>query len=87
MPDSGAIGNAVKLVGEAVLPGASNLVDGDIKVGLAHTAAGLAAAALIGPLALLLVKANSYSYSVSEKSLPTMVGEMLPSRQGSSEGA
>ena len=78
MPDSGAVGNAVKLVGEVILPGASNLVDGNIKVGLGHTAVGLAAAAFVGPLALLVVKANSYSYSVSEKSLPTLVGDLLP---------
>ena len=87
MPDSGTVGNAVKLVGEVILPGASNLVDGNIKVGLGHTVVGLAAAAFLGPLALLLVKANSYSYSVSEKSLPSQVGDLLPQRTATSAEA
>jgi hypothetical protein len=69
MPDSGAVGNVIKLAGELVVPGASGLVDGDIKAGVGHTLLGVAGRALLGPVGLLLVKANSYSYSVSEKHL------------------
>lgn len=52
-----------------MLPGASGLLDGDIKSGFGHTLLGVAGGALLGPGGILLVKANSYSYSVSEKHL------------------
>ena len=88
MPDSGAVVNAVKLAGEVMLPGASNLVDGNLKIGLGHTVLGIAAAALVGPIGLLLVKANSYSYSVSGKFLNNQVADLLPSRSpGTSQEA
>jgi len=79
MPDSGAAGNTLKLVGEVILPGASNLVDGDIKTGTAHLLLGVAARFLLGSLGLLLVQANSFSYSVSEKNLLQHVGDVFSS--------
>jgi hypothetical protein len=50
MANSGVVGNTIKLVGEILVPGASLLVDGDIKTGFGHLVVGLAARALLGPL-------------------------------------
>lgn len=63
------IENAVKLVGEALLPGASLLIDGKILQGGAHAVVGTVARMALGPLGLLLVAANSYSTSSTGKSL------------------
>jgi len=69
MPNSGVMGNTVKLLGELIIPGASLLVDGDIKYGVGHLVVGLVARALLGPLGLALVNVNSFSQSVSDKGL------------------
>jgi len=66
---SDVINNGVKLVGEAVLPGASLLLDGNLLNGAAHVAVGAAAAAFVAPWAVLLVVADSFSKSVSGKNL------------------
>ena len=66
---SDVINNGVKLVGEAVLPGASLLLDGTLVNGAAHVAVGAAAAAFVAPWAVLLVVADSFSKSVSGKNL------------------
>jgi hypothetical protein len=66
---SDVINNGVKLVGEAVLPGASLLLDGNLVNGAAHVAVGAAAAAFVAPWAVLLVVADSFSKSVSGKNL------------------
>ena len=87
MPDSGAAGNTLKLVGEAVLPGASNLADGEIKTGAGHALLGAVAGSLLGPLGLMVVKANSFSYSVSEKHLHQHAGEALSSATSSSSSS
>lgn len=64
------VARGVKLIGESLfLPGSSLILDGDIKGGALHAIGGLAAKALIGPVGWLLVAANSYSQSVSDKSL------------------
>lgn len=77
MSDSGALGNAVKLVGESMLTGTSGLVDGNIKSGVGHLILGAVGGALLGPVGLVLAKANSFSYSVSEKHLHQHVGELF----------
>ena len=61
--------NAVKLVAEMIVPGASLLIDGKILQGGAHAVVGSIARAALGPLGLLLVAANSYSTSSTGKSL------------------
>ena len=61
--------NGVKLVGERFLPGTSLMVDGDIRGGLTHAALGVVALATLGPLGWFAVAANSYSKSVTGKSL------------------
>ena len=61
--------NAVKLVGEAVVPGASLLMDGKILQGGAHFLAGAAAKVFLGPIGVALVIANSYAKSTTGKNL------------------
>jgi hypothetical protein len=63
------VGNAVKLVGEAFVPGASLLMDGKILAGGAHLLIGTWAKLAFGPIGLALVVANSYSTSSTGKSL------------------
>ena len=59
-----------KLLGEVILtPGASLLLDGDIKSGMGHVVAGLLARVVFGVPGVLLVAANSYSASRTGKSL------------------
>ena len=70
------ISNGVKLVGETILPGTSLLLDGRIKEGAAHTAVGLAARVLMGPIGWGLAAANSYSKSVSGKSILALAGDV-----------
>ena len=61
--------NAVKLVGEAFVPGASLLMDGKILAGGAHLIIGTWAKMALGPVGLALVVANSYATSVTGKNL------------------
>jgi hypothetical protein len=62
--------NGVKAVGEiAVVPGASLILDGNIKDAAIHVAGAYAARALLGPLGWAYFAADSYSKSVSGKSL------------------
>jgi hypothetical protein len=62
--------NAIKLVSEGLItPGASLLLDGDIRRGGAHVLVGLAARALLGPVGWVLVAANSFSRSTTGRSL------------------
>ena len=76
MSDSQAVlGNGLKLVGEAVIPGASELLEGRIGSGLLHNllaagAAGLLAGMpVVAGLAVLAVKANSFSRSVTGQNI------------------
>ena len=63
------LANGVKLVGETFLPGTSLLLDGNVKNGAAHVAVGLGARLFFGPLAWAVVAADSFSTSVSGKTL------------------
>jgi len=71
-------GNALRLAGEVFVPGAAQLLSGRIGSGLAHNLlAGAAGVALIGTgvapvlggLAILVIKLNSYTSAVSGRSL------------------
>lgn len=70
--------NAVKLVGEAFVPGASLLLDGKIVEGGAHALLGAAARAFLGPVGLALVIANSYAKSTTGKNLLKQFTEPTP---------
>lgn len=61
--------NAIKLLGEAFVPGASLFMDGKVAAGAAHTIVGALARAALGPIGLALVVANSYSSSATGKNL------------------
>lgn len=63
------LANGAKLIGEAVLPGASLLLDGKFVNGAAHSVAGLGARAALGPLGVALICADSFSKSVTDKFL------------------
>ena len=66
---SNILANGAKLIGEAVLPGASLLLDGKFLNGAAHSVAGLGARAALGPLGVALICADSFSKSVTDKFL------------------
>jgi len=69
------VGNGLKLVGEVVLPGASELLEGRVGSGLLHNLVAIGAASLLAGtpllagLAAIAVRANSYSRSVTGQSL------------------
>ena len=57
----------VKLIGETVLPGASLVLDGDIKNGAFHLLGGVLGAMIIGPVGWFYAAADSYSQSNTGK--------------------
>ena len=66
MADSTATENAVKLVGEVMIPGGSLLVDGDFKSGALHFLGSAIIGSMFGPIGLLAVSANAYSKAISK---------------------
>jgi hypothetical protein len=70
---SDTTGNGVKLLGEVVVPGASQFIDGNIKSGSLHLIGAAAAMAMLGgPGGLLvaaLVRGNSFTSSTLKKPL------------------
>ena len=80
--DQNVGGNALKLVGEAFVPGAAQLIAGNVTSGLLHTALGITAGAalvgtgiapLLGTLVVLGVKLNSYSMAVTGDDLVSTI--------------
>ena len=77
------LGRGIKIAGEAfVAPGSSLILDGRILPGAAHVVGGLLARWALGPIGWLLVAANSYSESVTGKSLPDQVQSMRARQAG-----
>jgi hypothetical protein len=71
-----AVGNGVKLVGETLVPGASELIEGHVRSGIGHFLVGGVLVAVLAPsfpllagLAGIGVRLNSYSQSVSGRNL------------------
>lgn len=58
---------AIKLIGEAVLPGASLVLDGDIKSGALHFVGGVVGRMVLGPIGWFYAAADSYSKSSTGK--------------------
>lgn len=79
--DMNVLTNGAKLVGESVLPGASLLMDGQFLTGAAHAVVGLGARLALGPAAVVLVCADSFSKSVTDKTLWTHAKEALEARK------
>ena len=75
--------NGVKLVGEAILPGASLLMDGKFAEGAGHVVVGIGARIVLGPIGALIVAADSFSKSVADKNL----WNYAPALPGSDESA
>ena len=74
------VGNGIKLLGEVVVPGASQFIDGNIRNGGLHLLGAVAAMTLLGgPGGLLLsalVRGNSYTSSTLDRTLyRSLVGE------------
>jgi hypothetical protein len=63
------LANGAKIIGETVLPGASLLLDGKFVNGALHTVAGIGARIALGPIGVVLVCADSFSKSVTDKNL------------------
>jgi hypothetical protein len=63
------LARGLKLAGETIAPGASLLLDGEVASGVGHLVVGTLARMAFGPVGFLLVAADSYSKSVSGKSL------------------
>jgi hypothetical protein len=66
--------NALKFVGEVVLPGAAQLMAGNLKSGITHAVLGISAGALLvgtgvapvlGTLAVIGIRLNSYASSLT----------------------
>jgi hypothetical protein len=70
--------NAIKLAGEALLPGASLLMDGKIVHGGVHLVAGAVARTFLGPVGVAVVIGNSYSNSTTGKNLLEQFSRFLP---------
>lgn len=68
-PSSKTFDNALRLLGEAFVPGASLLMKGEIVSGSAHLIVGAWAKAAIGPVGHALVIANSYTEASTGQSL------------------
>ncbi|HEX2047654.1 MAG TPA: DUF6072 family protein [Acidimicrobiales bacterium] len=66
---SDPVRNIVALGSEALVPGGSHWVKGDIPSGLLHTVAGLLATAVWGLPGRALVSASSYSKATTGKRL------------------
>jgi hypothetical protein len=71
--------NALKFVGEVVLPGAAQLMAGNLKSGITHAVLGISAGALLvgtgvapvlGTLAVIGIRLNSYASSLTGDAPP-----------------
>lgn len=60
---------AVGVLSEAIIPGGSNLVKGDLTQGACHLILGIAAGMALGPLGVLAVKANSLAKATTGQSV------------------
>lgn len=70
--------NAIKLVGESFLPGASLLMNGQIANGGAHMLVGALAKMLLGPIGVAVVIGNSFSTATTGKNLLEQLSSLKP---------
>jgi C1A family cysteine protease len=82
--EQGVGSKALMLAGDVlVVPGTSQLLQGNLGSAALHAVGGLVARALLGWPGLLLVALNSYSSAATGKSLPEKVVESIQSVSGS----
>jgi Family of unknown function (DUF6072) len=74
------IGRSIKILGETMAPGVSLVLDGEILPGAAHLVGGLVARWALGPVGWFLVAANSYSKSVTGRSLTEHLQSTRPGK-------
>jgi len=86
-PSSSTIDNALRLFGEAFVPGASLLMKGEIVSGSAHLIIGSWAKVAIGPIGHALVIANSYTEASTGKSLLKHFSKVAEDLRGGSNSA
>lgn len=75
---SPATQNAIKLVGESFLPGASLMMNGQIAQGGAHMLVGAVAKMLLGPIGVAVVIGNSFSSATTGKNLLQHLSSLKP---------
>jgi hypothetical protein len=87
-----ALGNGIKLVGEVLVPGAAEMLEGRVASGLGHNLVAGAAALVLAPISPLLaglavfgVKLNSYSRAVVGQNLWNTVSSAMRSDDGGSD--
>jgi hypothetical protein len=85
--DLRTITNGVKLIGEAILPGTSLLMDGKFSEGATHAVVGIGARLAFGPIGALVVAADSFSKSVNDKNLWEYAPDGMFTRDESATGA
>jgi hypothetical protein len=85
--DLRTITNGVKLIGEAILPGTSLLMDGKFSEGTAHAVVGIGARLAFGPIGALVVAADSFSKSVNDKNLWEYAPDGIFNRDDTATGA
>ena len=89
--NANATGNGIKLLGEVVVPGASQFIDGNVKSGGIHLLGSVAAIALLGGPGGLLVSAllrgNSFTTSTQHKTLYKALFEREPDDKTSDTSA
>ncbi|HEV2861077.1 MAG TPA: DUF6072 family protein [Pyrinomonadaceae bacterium] len=59
----------LQFASEAVIPGGSHLINGDMKQAGIHAVAGIVAGALFGPIGLIVVAANSFARATTGNNL------------------
>jgi len=82
--------NGLKLIGEVIVPGASQFVDGHVKSGTIHLLGAAAAMAFLGPSGLLvsaLIRGNSFTTSTLNKPILKALFEHTPPAESSSRPA
>lgn len=84
MADQSVVANGIKLVGEALVTGASQMLEGQVVAGIASFAVGTLGAALIAkasvPVAVatvVAVKADSYMRSIDHQGLVERLGALF----------
>ena len=85
--DLRTITNGVKLIGEAILPGTSLLMDGKFSDGATHAVVGIGARLAFGPIGALVVAADSFSKSVNDKNLWEYAPDGMFTRKDDATGA
>lgn len=59
----------LQFASEVVIPGGSHLLNGDMKQAGIHAVAGIVAGAIFGPLAAIVVAANSFARATTGNNL------------------